>query len=73
MIKSFKQKISIMLIASLLACSCPVNAFADEIIKLYDNFDLLNSLSVESQKVINTRFTMEAAWDIIKEDFTEDE
>lgn len=33
MIKSFRQKISILLIASMLACSCPVNAFADEIIQ----------------------------------------
>ncbi|MBQ0026713.1 MAG: hypothetical protein KBS79_05025, partial [Lachnospiraceae bacterium] len=33
MIKSFKQKISIMLIVSMLVCSCPVNAFADEIIQ----------------------------------------
>lgn len=46
--------------------------FADEIIKLYDNFDSLNSLSLESQKIINTRFTMDAAWDIIKEDFAEE-
>ena len=44
-------------------------SFAGEIIKLYDNFEELKDLSIETQKVINNRFTMDAAWNIIKEDF----
>ena len=43
--------------------------FAGEIIKLYDNLEELKDLSIETQKVINNRFTMDAAWNIIKDDF----
>ena len=43
--------------------------FAGQILKLYDNIDELKKLSIETQKVINRRFTMDAAWNIIKDDF----
>ena len=43
--------------------------FAGEILKLYDNFEELKNLSIETQKVINRKFTMDAAWNIIKDDF----
>ena len=43
--------------------------FAGQVLKLYDNFDELKNLSIETQKVINRRFTMEAAWNIVKDDF----
>lgn len=43
--------------------------FASEVIKLYDNMEELKNLSIETQKVINNRFTMDAAWNIIKDDF----
>ena len=43
--------------------------FASEVIKLYDNAEELKNLSIETQKVINNRFTMDAAWNIIKDDF----
>ena len=43
--------------------------FAGEILKLYDDFEELRRLSIETQNVINRRFTMEAAWNIVKEDF----
>ena len=43
--------------------------FASEVIKLYDNVEELKNLSIETQKVINNRFTMDAAWNIIKDDF----
>ena len=43
--------------------------FAGQILKLYDNFEELKNLSIETQKVINRRFTMEAAWNIVKDDF----
>ena len=29
----------------------------------------LKNLSIETQKVINNRFTMDAAWNIVKDDF----
>lgn len=43
--------------------------FAGQILKLYDDFDELKNLSLETQKVINRKFTTDAAWNIIKEDF----
>ncbi|MBQ7743355.1 MAG: glycosyltransferase [Lachnospiraceae bacterium] len=43
--------------------------FAGDILKLYDDFDELKNLSLETQKVINRKFTTDAAWNIIKEDF----
>ena len=43
--------------------------FAGEVLKLYDDFEALKNLSIEAQKVINRRFTMEAAWNIVKDDF----
>ncbi|MBR3288867.1 MAG: glycosyltransferase [Lachnospiraceae bacterium] len=43
--------------------------FANEVIKLYDNIEELKDLSIETQKVINNRFTMDAAWNIVKDDF----
>ena len=43
--------------------------FAGEIIKLYDDFEELKNLSIETQKIINNRFTMDAAWNIVKDDF----
>lgn len=43
--------------------------FAGEILKLYDDFDELKNLSIETQKLINRKYTMDAAWDIIKDDF----
>ena len=43
--------------------------FSQKILKLYDDFDTLKKLSIRSQEVINKKFTMDAAWDIIKDDF----
>ncbi len=43
--------------------------FADQVLKIYDNEDELKRLSIETQKVINNKFTVEAAWNIIKDDF----
>ncbi len=43
--------------------------FAGEVLKLYDNLEELKDLSIETQKVINKRFTMDAAWNIVKDDF----
>ena len=43
--------------------------FAHAIVKLYDNFDELHKLSYYARKEINKKFTEDAAWDIIKDDF----
>lgn len=43
--------------------------FSQEIVKLYGDIGKLESFSLESQKIINRKFTIDAAWDIVKEDF----
>lgn len=43
--------------------------FAHCIEKLYDNFDELEKLSFFARKEINKHFSMEAAWEKIKDDF----
>ena len=46
-----------------------VNDFANKIIELYDNNDKLEELSNAEIKYINDNFTIESAWNIIKDDF----
>lgn len=43
--------------------------FAQEVLKIYDDMESLKYLSLEAQKVINRKFTMNSAWNIIKDDF----
>lgn len=43
--------------------------FSHDILKLYDDFDELHKLSYYARKEINNRFTEDAAWEIIKDDF----
>ena len=43
--------------------------FYNEIIKLYYDKNALEELSIKAREEINNRFTMEKAWEVIKEDF----
>jgi len=43
--------------------------FADEIIRVYNNFELLNEVSKKEIEIINKSFTKDAALKIISDDF----
>jgi GT2 family glycosyltransferase len=45
--------------------------FAEEILRVYDNFDLLSEVSVKEIDIVNKTFTMSAAKNIILDDLTE--
>lgn len=49
-------------------CDDP-KAFAAETVKLYQDNRRLKELAVQTQKLIKARFSTEAVWNIIKEDF----
>lgn len=45
-------------------------AFAEQVVKLYGDPGACASMAVETQKYIRDYFSVDAAWDVIKEDFT---
>ena len=44
--------------------------FADAVVSLYRDPERLKTLSRETQKYIRTHFSVDGAWEIIKEDFS---
>ncbi len=45
------------------------NDFANAVLDLYDDFDLLKDMSIKGTEIIKKYFSKEAAWDSIKDDF----
>jgi GT2 family glycosyltransferase len=43
--------------------------FAEEIVKVYDDYELMSKISIKETEIINESFTMDAALKIISEDF----